>query len=69
MKTKPDIGIQVFLSLCKWFFVFVIINNLIWAAAFMGYYKGTFDISGHSIEMTQDGYQNNQELNDGTAIN
>lgn len=66
-KQIPNIGVEVFLSLCKWFLIIIVVINLIWAWIFRGYYRSTFDTSTHKIEMTQDGYQNNQELTNGTT--
>lgn len=62
MKT-PDISVQVFLSLVKWFLVILIANNLIWACVHFGYVSKSF--AGTHVEMTQDGKDNNQSMING----
>ena len=62
MKT-PNIAVEVFLSLVKWFLVFVIINNLIWAGVHFGYFSQSF--GGTAMEVSQDGTNNNQRVNNG----
>jgi len=60
MKKQPNIAVEVFLSLVKWFLVILIINNLIWAGVYL--YGGT------SIELGQDkidAIYNNQSVNNG----
>jgi hypothetical protein len=60
---KPNIAVEVFLSLVKWFLVILIINNLIWAGLFVHYVnKSAIDTS---VEMTQDGQHNNQSITNG----
>lgn len=54
---------EIFLSLVKWFFVILIINNLIWACVHYGYFAKSF--SGTSMEVTQDGTNNNQSVTNG----
>lgn len=53
MKKQPNIAVEVFLSLVKWFLVILIINNLIWAGIFMHYLNKS--IGDSNIEMMQDG--------------
>ena len=60
---KPNIAVEVFLSLVKWFFVILIINNLIWAGLFVHYVNKS--VTDSNIEMTQDGQQNNQSITNG----
>lgn len=64
-KKQPNIAVEVFLSLVKWFLVFVIINNLIWA----GIYSYTLNTASNdtttSAEMWQDGTNNNQSVTNG----
>lgn len=55
-----QIAKEVFLSLVKWFLVVLLLNNLIWASV---YIVGTS--STEIQEMTQDGENNHQELNNG----
>ena len=60
MKKQPNIAVEVFLSLVKWFLVILIINNLIWA--------GVYLYSSPSIELGQDkidAIYNNQSVNNG----
>ena len=59
-ETKPNIAVEVFLSLVKWFLIFVIVNNLIWAALY-------FHNNG-SVELSQDeisAIYNNQSVTNG----
>ena len=60
-QNQPNLAVQVFLSLCKWFLVVLIINNLIWAGVHFGYFSKSFDTT--SINANQDGYYNQQEIN------
>ena len=60
---SPNIAVEVFLSLVKWFLVFVIINNLIWAGVHFGYFSQSF--GGTAMEVSQDGTNNNQRVNNG----
>ena len=64
MKNKtPNIAVEVFLSLVKYFLLFVVINNLIWAAIHFGYVTKSF--GGTSLEVMQDGTNNNQSVKNG----
>lgn len=63
MKKQPNIAVEVFLSLVKWFLVILIINNLIWAGLFVHYVNKS--VTDSNIEMTQDGQQNNQSITNG----
>lgn len=60
---KPNIAVEVFLSLVKWFLIFIIANNLIWAGIFTYYLNKS--VTDSNIEMTQDGQQNNQSITNG----
>lgn len=60
---SPNIAVETFLSLCKWFLIILIINNLIWAGIHFGYIYKSFN--GTSVEMYQDGEQNNQSMTNG----
>ena len=66
MKTKqPNIAVETFLSLVKYFLIFVVLNNLVWAACFMHYVTRTITDGAESIEMLQDGHDNNQSITNG----
>lgn len=57
---QPNIAVEVFLSLVKWFLIFVIINNLIWASVYF--------FSGSSVELGQEEINstyNNQSVTNG----
>lgn len=60
---QPNIAIEVFLSLIRWFLLFTIINNLIWAGIHYGYFSKSFN--GTSMEVMQDGHNNNQSVTHG----
>lgn len=69
MKCKePNLIVETFLSMMKYVLIFVILNNLIWAAVHFGYVSKSFGGS-YDIAMTQDGENNNQSLNNGAAEN
>ena len=58
MKT-PNIAVEVFLSLVKWFLIFIVINNLIWAGIYF---------YGNSVELSQNeisSIYNNQSVTNG----
>ena len=63
---QPNLLVEQFLSMLKIFLVFVILNNLIWAAVHFGYVSKSFGGS-YDIAMTQDGENNNQSLTNGAA--
>ena len=64
MKQKqPNIAVEVFLSLVKYFLLFVVLINLIWAGIFIHYINQS--VTDSNIEMTQDGQQNNQSITNG----
>lgn len=63
MKKQPNIAVEVFLSLVKWFLVILIINNLIWAGIFTHYLNKS--ITSSTTEMWQDGTNNNQSITNG----
>ena len=62
---QPNIAVEVFLSLVKYFLLFVILNNLIWCGVFTYYVNKSITDVSHSIEMTQDGQDNNQSITNG----
>ena len=61
--TKPNMTTEVFLSLVKYFLLFVVLNNLIWAGVHYGYFAKSFN--GTSMEVSQDGTNNNQSVKHG----
>lgn len=63
---KPNLLIEQFMSMMKFFLIFVILNNLIWACVHFGYVSKSFGGS-YDIAMTQDGENNNQSLTNGAA--
>lgn len=60
---EPNIAVEVFLSLVKYFLLFVLINNIIWATIHFGYVYKSFN--GTSMEVMQDGTNNNQSVTNG----
>lgn len=62
---QPNIAVEVFLSLVKWFLVFIVLNNVIWAGIFTYYLNKSITDVAHNIEMTQDGQDNNQSITNG----
>ena len=57
---EPNIAVELFLSLVKWFLIFIVINNLIWA--------GIYLYGGSSIELGQNDISstyNNQSVTNG----
>ena len=60
---QPNIAVEVFLSLVKYFLIFVVLNNLIWAGIFTHYVYKSFN--GTSMEVMQDGTNNNQSVTNG----
>lgn len=57
---SPNIAVETFLSLCKWFLIILIINNLIWAGIHFGYYFNSFTGTQSYVQQTQSGYDNVQ---------
>lgn len=57
---KPNIAVEVFLSLVKWFLVILIINNLIWAGVYL-YGGSSIDLGQNDIISTY----NNQSVSNG----
>ena len=59
MKKQPNIAVEVFLSLVKWFLIFIVINNLIWVGIYF---------YGNSVELSQNeisSIYNNQSVTNG----
>ena len=50
---------EIFLSVVKWFLIFIMLNNLIWVIVFC---IGSSSITGETL---QDGFNNTQEVNYG----
>ena len=62
---KPDIAVEVFLSLVRIFLIVLVIINAIWAGIFIHYINKSITDVSHNIEMTQDGQDNNQSITNG----
>ncbi|MBO7713347.1 MAG: hypothetical protein J6S85_07225 [Methanobrevibacter sp.] len=60
MKT-PNLTVEIFMSVVKWFLLFIVVNNLIWLLVVHSLVGG----NGANISQTQDGEYNNQELVNG----
>ena len=58
---QPNIAVEVFMSLVKWFLVFVLLNNLICGLGMYSFVGGT----STDINQTQDGENNYQEMTNG----
>lgn len=58
---NPNVAVEVFMSLVKWFLIVLLVNNLIWAILFFGISFG----SDTSMSVAQDGRDNYQEVNNG----
>ena len=61
---EPNVAVEVFLSLVKWFLIFIVVNNLIWA--------GVYFHNNGSVELSQDeisAIYNNQSVTNGKANN
>ena len=68
MKRKqPNVPVEIFFSCFKWFTVALVLLaiaiNGIWALVHTGYFSKSF--GGTSVEMTQDGQNNNQSMTNG----
>jgi hypothetical protein len=62
---KPNAFVEVFLSLIKWFLVILVVNNLIRAGVFI-VATSSEESTETNNELYQDGYNNHQEINNGT---
>ena len=58
-ENKPDISVQVFLSLVKYFLYILVAVNIIWAGIFIHYVNKSFNGTSSSMEVWQDGTNNN----------
>ena len=56
---KPNIAVEVFMSLVKWFLIILLLNNLIWGAIFYSAING----DGLQASQEQDGHNNYQAIN------
>lgn len=65
MKKQPNIAVEVFLSLVKWFLIFIVINNLIWAGIYSYTLHKASSDTITSAEMLQDGSNNTQSITNG----
>ena len=63
---QPNAFVEVFLSLVKWFLFILVLNNLIWAGVFV-LATSSEEVTETHNELIQDGQNNHQELNNGTA--
>lgn len=66
---KFEVTYEVFKSLVKYFLVFVVINNLLWASVFGFYIFKSYTSELATVTMDQDGTNNHQELNNGEGKN
>jgi hypothetical protein len=58
---QPDVFVEVFMSLIKWFLLFTLVNNAIWGLVHFGVFNGT----SAEIVQAQDGTNNVQEMTNG----
>ena len=65
VENKPNIAIEVFLSLVKWFLIFIVINNLIWAGIYSYTLNKASSDTMSSTEVWQDGTNNKQSVING----
>lgn len=59
---QPNIAVEVFMSLVKWFFIVLLINNVIW----LGVLYTIVENSSSETTLNQDGENNMQGVNNGT---
>ena len=62
---QPNVAIEVFLSLVKWFLLFVVVNNLLWAGIYTYTLHKSYSDTITSTEMWQDGTNNKQSITNG----
>ena len=67
--STPNIAVETFLSLVKWFLIVLIINNLIWAGIHFGYYKSSFTGTQSYVQQEQNGYDNVQGVENVSKTN
>ena len=59
---QPNVAIEVFMSLVKWFFIVLLVNNIIW----LGVLYTIVQNSSSETTLNQDGENNLQGVNNGT---
>lgn len=62
---KFEVTYEVFKSLVKYFLIFVLVNNLLWASVFGFYIYKSYTSELAAVTMDQDGNNNHQELING----
>ena len=62
---QPNVAVEVFLSLVKWFLIFIVINNLIWAGIYSYTLHKASSDTMTTTEMWQDGSNNKQSITNG----
>lgn len=67
---QPNVAVEVFLSLIKWFIVALVVTNLItsliWAGVHYGYFAKSFNGTAVSADMIQtDNNNTNQSITNG----
>lgn len=63
IEKTPNVAVETFLSLVKYFLIIIVIINVIWAGIFIHYVNKS--VTDSNIEMTQDGQYNNQSMTNG----
>lgn len=59
---SPNVAVETFLSLCKWFLIILVGINIIWALVFTHYVDNSFSGTTMSAEMNMEsGTQNNNQ--------
>lgn len=62
---KPELNIEALWSIFKCMFFLLIFTNLVWLGLFTYYVHKSITEVNPSIEMTQDGQDNNQSITNG----
>ena len=65
----PNIAVETFLSLVRWFLIILILNNVIWALIHFGYYRSSFQGTNNYIQQEQSGYDNVQGIDNVSKTN
>lgn len=67
MKAKqPNLNLEIFFALFKWFAIILLLNNLVWAFLHFGYVSKSFGGIDSSINVSQD---YNESNNNTVAVN
>ena len=66
---SPNVAVETFLSLVKYFLIVLILNNLIWAGIHFGYYFNSFTGTESYIQQEQSGHDNIQGLDNVSETN